>query len=39
MGNKRSLFPCFTMKELGEDGCEKGRALSHIRPTSNLIYI
>ena len=38
-GNKGSLFPCFTMRELGEDGCEKGRALSHIRPTCYLIDI
>ena len=38
-GNKRSLFPCFTMKELGEDSCEKGGALSHIGPTCNLIDI
>ena len=36
-GNKGSLFPCFTKRELGEDICEKGRVLSHIRPTCNLI--
>ena len=38
-GNKGSLFPCFTMRELGEDDCEKGGALSHIRSTHNLIDI
>ena len=38
-GNKMSLFPCFTIRELGEDSCEKGVALSHIRPTYNLIDI
>ena len=38
-GNKESLFPCFIMRELGEDDCEKGGALSHIRPTYTLIYI
>ena len=37
--NKGSLFPCFTMRELGEDGCKKGEALSHIRSTCNLIDI
>ena len=36
-GNKWSLFPCFTMIELGDDECEKMGALSHIRPTCNLI--
>ena len=38
-GNKGSLFPCFTMREKGEDDCEKEEALSHIRPTCNLINI
>ena len=39
LGNKGSLFPCFTMRELGEDDYEKGEALSYIRPTCNLIDI
>ena len=38
-GNKGSLFPCLTMGELGEDGREKGGALSHLRPMCNLINI
>ena len=38
-GDKGSLFPCFTMRELIEDGCGKGGVLSHIRPTCNLIDI
>ena len=38
-GNKGTLFLCFTMRELGEDGCEKGGTLSHLRPTCNLIVI
>ena len=38
-GNKGSLFSCFTMRELGEEDCKKGAALSHIRPTCNLIDI
>ena len=38
-GNKGSLFPCFTMRELGEEDSEKGGALSHIRPMCNLINI
>ena len=38
-GNKGSLFPCFTLRELREEGYEKGRALSHIRPICNLIDI
>ena len=38
-GNKGSLFPCFNMGELGEDGCEIGGALSHLRPICNLINI
>ena len=38
-GNKERLFPCFTMRDLGEDDCEKGGALSYIRPTYNLIDI
>ena len=39
MGNEESLFPCFTMREFGENGCEKGGVLSHIRPMCNLIDI
>ena len=38
-GKKGSLFMCFTMRELGEDDSEKGGALSHLRPTCNLIDI
>ena len=38
-GNKGSLFLCFTMRELGEADCEKGRVSSHIRLTCNLIDI
>ena len=29
----------FEYDELGEDNCEKGGALSHIRPTCDLIDI
>ena len=36
---KGSLFPCFTMTELGEKGWEKGGVLSHRIPTCNLIDI
>ena len=39
LGNKGSLFPCFTRRKLGEDDCEKGGALYHIRPMCNLINI
>ena len=39
MGNKASLFLCFSMRELGEDTSEKGGALSHLRLTCNLIDI
>ena len=38
-GNKGSLFLCFTIRELGEDDCEKGGVLSHLRLTCNLIDI
>ena len=38
-GNKGTLFLCFTVIELGEDGSEKGGALSHLRPTCNQIDI
>ena len=34
LGGSHSMFHC---EELGEEGWEKGRALSHIRPTCNLI--
>ena len=37
LGKERSLFLCFTMRELGEDNCEKGGTLSHLIPTCNLI--
>ena len=38
-GNKGSLFSCFTVGELGEEGWVKGRALSQISPMFNLIDI
>ena len=34
-----NLFLCFIMRELGEDDCEKGGVLSHLRPTCNIIDI
>ena len=38
-GNKGSLFLCFSMSYLGEDDFENRGALSHLRPTCNLIDI
>ena len=38
-GNKVSLFLYFTIRKLGEDNCEKGGVVSHLRPTYNLIDI
>ena len=38
-GNKGNLFSCLTMRELGEDSCEKMGVLSHIRSTCKLIDI
>ena len=34
-----AYFHVFTTRELGEEGCEKGGVLSHVRPTCNLINI
>ena len=31
VGNKGSLFLCFSMRLLGEYDCEKGGALSYLR--------
>ena len=39
MRNKGSLFLCFSMRLLGEDDCEKGGGLSHLRSTCNIIDI
>ena len=38
-GNKGILFLYFTTGKLGEDDFEKEGALSHLKPTCNLIDI